>query len=553
MGISLIPNQPVTFDEDVDSCAFPNNTEYKQLVNAGDKTQFQVKLSPCNDAAEYLNDPEMETPAEWTLGAGWSIGSGQLCRAAAVFGTATATGAIATATLGIYQIEIYVATISGTFYIKLGAITFGSVSAPGAYTFIGFHPGSPTFVTIEATDPDDTICIDNMSVKKIPAPVVKLIDSITGTLIQTWHGDDIANNTYFYPDGEFTFSENSMTFTLDWNLYSVAEGCYYLCLIDPCDDTNGQNSENLINNGDFAAAGANWTFTPIGAGASIDYSGGDAEFLGADTESGTLENSAATVDGICYDIEFMVSVCTLGRVRVECGPFLGTWRTAAGTYTEQFTSDGSAIVFRFENTGAGAHQINIDNIVMTVCDSSLICSYDSNGFQYGSFSCTHLINVCNNENGMGFVFGSSGFSPRIRLLSKFVRASYNAERDQFENSSGKRSVQYFKRRKSKELRIDPQPEYVHDFLSTLMGYDHVYMGSQEYFVDDDEYTPQYATRNDVMASVIIRMSEKLQLVENTNCGADDADCTLESAELLGTSDGYTLADAQGNCIGIKRG
>lgn len=557
MALTIIPNQPVSFEDTTDACKCDSLIKYKQLVNVGDITQFQVKLSPCNDAAELLNDPGMDTPASWTLGGGWSVGSSQLCRDAQAT-TTLVTGAMTAGTLGIYQIEVYVSAVNGSFGVYLGSTVyrFGTITETGTYTFIIYHPGSPTQIIIQADNAADTICIDNMSLKKIPAPVVKLLDSLTDTLIETWHGDDILNNTFFYPGAEFTFAEDSMTFNLDWDSISPAldPGCYYICLVDPCDDTNAQNDSNIINNGDFAAAGANWTFTPIPVGTvSMDYAGGDAEYTDpADGGAGTLENSAVTVDTICYDLTFVVSVCTLGRVRVECGTFLGTWRTAAGTYTEQFTSDGSAIIFRFEDTGSGAHQINIDNIVMVVCDASLICTYFSNDFLYGSHECTHLLNVCNNENGMGFVFGASGFIPRIRLKSKYVRATYKAEREFFEDSSGKKSVVYFKRRKARALSIDPATEYVHDFLSTLMGYDHFFIGATEYFVLDDEYSPIYIESDDELAGVIINIEEKYQLVENTNCGDDDNACMLTADEYLGTSDGYTIADTQGNCIGFTR-
>jgi hypothetical protein len=263
---------------------------------------------------------------------------------------------------------------------------------------------------------------------------------------------------------------------------------------------------------------------------------------------------------LCYDIAFTVrNTVDEARVRVECGTFIGIWRDAFGTYTEQFTYDGiSDVVFRFESFGApapNAYYIEIDDAILTVADECLDCSYNSNKFILGNHDCTHLVNVCNNEDGFGFIFNGSGFSPRIRLRSYLVRASYQSERDSFEDSAGKRTVQYFKRRKSKEWRIEPVPEYVHDFLSTIIGYDHVYIGSAEYFVDDDEYSLQYQTRNDVMASVTLKLSEKIQLVENTNCGADDNVCALTNEGYIGVPgmDGYVLATPGGVCINYPNG
>jgi len=73
-----------------------------------------------------------------------------------------------------------------------------------------------------------------------------------------------------------------------------------------------------------------------------------------------------------------------------------------------------------------------------------------------------------------------------------------------------------------------EAEYVHDFLSTIAGYDHLYIDCVEYFVDDDEYSVSYASRNDIEAMTTINVSEKVQLVENKSCGNTSAYCaTLE--------------------------
>lgn len=552
MGISLIPNQPVVFEDYTDPCAYPNNAIYKQLVNAGDVTQFQVKLSPCPNAEQLIPDPTFSsdpTTGDWNIGPGYYFGN-VLCLPGVVGNDYTEAKTSVISEIGIYSVTIVV--LQGSAYFTLTGTDF-------AYTSPTFGVGTHT-VTFFYYDDDATLrlylspesCVGSINMYKIPDPKVNILTS-DGTWVHTFDGGDINQNTIENSEGSFTFVEDTMTFSLDWDSLDLADGCYRICLIDPCDSTNQQNSTNLIVGGDFAS-GAAWSISDTNS--TLGIAAGKATYASTDeTGFATLENiSTELVQGICYDITFSVlNTVVNARVRVECGTFIGTWRTAFGTYTEQFTYDGvSPIVFYFESLDMGitTYAIEIDNAIAVVADECLACAYDSITFDLGSHECTHLVNACNNENGFGFVFNGSGFSPRIRLKSTIVRSSYKSERNYFEDSAGNKTVQYFKRRKVKEFRIDPVPEYVHDFLSTLMGYDHVWIATDEYFIEDDEYTVNYQSRNDVLANVTMLISIKEQLVENTNCGADDNLCVLSPQGYLldPESSEFVLADPQGRCL-----
>lgn len=154
----------------------------------------------------------------------------------------------------------------------------------------------------------------------------------------------------------------------------------------------------------------------------------------------------------------------------------------------------------------------------------------SNMFKVGDYAsqCTLLINACNNNDSFGFVFTDSGFSPRIRVEAIIKTAQYLNDKNIFENSIGTKGASYFKRRKTKILAIDLQPEYVHDFLSLLQGFDNVYISNVAYFIEDDEYTISYNNTLNNFGSVTMQISEKTQNVKNILCTDNVNSCNLEA-------------------------
>lgn len=143
-----------------------------------------------------------------------------------------------------------------------------------------------------------------------------------------------------------------------------------------------------------------------------------------------------------------------------------------------------------------------------------------------SNSCTLLINACNNSDAMGFVFSGSTFSPRIRVEAKLRQAKYETDVLRFTKSSGTKLNYNYTSRKSKNLAISLQPEYVHDFLRLLLGFDNVFIDNVEYVVDDDEYNIVYIAELDNYGSVSILVSKKTQNVKNALCSDDEISCNL---------------------------
>jgi hypothetical protein len=136
---------------------------------------------------------------------------------------------------------------------------------------------------------------------------------------------------------------------------------------------------------------------------------------------------------------------------------------------------------------------------------------------YADVCSINKVQICNNENGLGFVF-TGCFAPFLRLRdSRLVNANYPTNRVINEQNKGNRSVQYAERRKSKSLNFGLTDEFTLDFLSLATVADNVYINDTNYFCDDDEMSLSYSTDIDNWASGTLTMTEQRVLI-NANTG-----------------------------------
>lgn len=573
MAIQLIPNQPVIFEDTTDICKCTSALNYKQLVAVGDITQFQFNFDLCLDAENILVNPNFNDNTGWVFPEGgseydplpneWTIADNKVCRTPYNGVESCFYQVITAPAQGMYYLNVNVISTSDLFTVTISNATidiaFINITSAGISNLRYYWDGNGDDMTITICAVD-SVCIDgielfNMTENKI-FPIVRVVDAVTGLTVKQWDGSD---PTIVLNEGiefwVFNYVGNSVTVNIDWSREGIPVGCYYICLIDPCNTVNNQNLSNIVADPSFDDVPANsWTII-TSVNTFVNITGGKAQYTSTNT-SGTAEitNDNLAVNGLCYDTTLIITDTPVdARARIVIGSVAGAWHSTAGTFTEGITSGGQTITIEVETTNSSAaSSINISSVVIKVADECLECTYQSNEFKYDYFDdCTHLVSGCCNENGMGFVFGASLFSPRIRLISKYVKATYKAERVIFEDSAGKKTVPYFRRRKARAFIVDTAPEYVHDFLSTLMGYDHLYISGIEYVVLDDEYQPVYSSADDEMASVTINIEEKIQLVENKNCGADDLGCGLDAQMYISDPSGqFTIATPGGICLGL---
>lgn len=138
-------------------------------------------------------------------------------------------------------------------------------------------------------------------------------------------------------------------------------------------------SVESVQNGDFAA-GTGWT---LGSGWAI--SGGKltataVTSLNDATQANVDQSSAITAGGL-YRTTYTIDSISGGGVRVEVGGALGTWRTAAGTYTEDIvaTSAGDIALAVTSTVTASIDDLSVKEIEVATIPSG------GGGWQFAEF------------------------------------------------------------------------------------------------------------------------------------------------------------------------
>ena len=524
-----IENQPVYLGA-TNTCSNDGEFVYNQLVDITDTTQFQLRVTPCISAPQLIDNPNFETDSDWTLGDNVGIADGQLCwTGETVAGT---SGSYANSTSVFeqnkyYKISITVDSIVGTLDVYMESELLGSISSVGTHDFYGFANTllSTGYLVICPNTDGTEACISNVTSFEI----------LTNFIIGVFNSNDELQTQFSYEDtpDSFVFSKDTVTVSVDWSELSLEYGCYYLCIADPCVNQEGQNYPAIITNGTFTGNANGWTY-----GSKWSYS---LNKIVAAYSAGVKSDFELYQDNVfgSYTNEYCVSFkCVSGSGSGEVEVYFGETLVenvsvnGGNTYTVSGIPYGNGTLKFKLISGSFA----LDNIEACIISDELLCDFTSNMFKLGDYSsdCTLLINACNNEDGMGFVFDGSGFSPQVRLNAKLKEPKYSNERLSYTDSIGKKFNYYFKGRKGKYLCVDLEPEYILDYLWTLFGYDNFYIDGVAYTVDDDEFSPTYVLDN--VGSVRFLVSKQTQDIKNTNCSDTENNCVIGENYLLQAND-----------------
>jgi len=539
--MEYLPSQPVYFGDQY-TCS--DDDIPAQLVDNNDKTMFQLSCEPCSLAEELMPDPNFDDPESFVMNDGWTISDNMLCN--------SGESGLGTSSIyqfdedGYYQINITVDSLSAgaSFRVSLGFTILGYITSTGTYTFYG-TPASffgNTGIIINPEVAGGSICISEITGYEIA----------TNVIIGIYDEQDQYQAHISYTDNPeyFTLSKNTMTVTIDWATLDIVNGCYYLCIMDPCENTNGQNYPPVVLNQELSIF--------VGDGSTPNWTLGDdwtntPPMTGFYAIGGSLSQDDVFpgYGNYCISIDFQN---LLGSFSVYYGTNLVGTVSAGATSPALISgipSDNLGLSFVM---GPGGY---VELIEVKPCDITgpdLVCNSRSNMFKVGDYEgkCTLLIHACNNEDGLGFVFDGSGFVPRVRLEAKLRQAKYESERNVYTDSVGRRSTYFFSGRKQKNLCIDMQPEYIHDFLRLLLGFDNVYISNVPYAVDDDEYNVEYSEVNDNVGKVRLLVSERTQNFKNTNCTGVENVCTLDDSYMLRADDPTSfVTQTNGGLIKIK--
>jgi len=360
----------------------------------------------------------------------------------------------------------------------------GTFTAFFQYTEVG---GDGDFIITGSAASSIGICVDDVEVIRIASPsdyTVQIHDGVTFALIDT------------VPAANVTIEKNVITVDFNWtDDVVVPNGCVVFRIFD---------DSSIFE--DTFATNQGWT---IGSETVID--------VGLMTYTSTGASNASFIDNIfipgeSYEITYTTSGVTgTGAVTVICGRTVGTIRSTNGTFVETLTcTDITRLQFNFD--GANLSTVSIDNIVITKSNNldgqseclELATSHD----------CTLLWVWSNNESWGSFDY-SLGFEHKLRVECKFRGVSYPRERNNGENSAGKRSVDYSSLKKSPSLDINWAAIHIHDAIASHFEQDNRTIDGVSYFLDD-EYEPSAPNDSIVIFKDLMTATIELEKTDQPN-------------------------------------
>jgi hypothetical protein len=538
-------NQPIQFNTPVNLPCNCDDIEYKQLVNTNDVTHYQIEIDTCEDVIELIvNGNFIDTGLfGWVNSGEWSGGS-----TVATFATGTST-TLRQSSLTVdnyYKVEIEVISLTGEFAsvdVSLGLNLIGTITAAGAYTFYGFVDDTNNYLEIKGRN--GVGVIDNVSAKEMDLNIKTALCDADGNIVSTRYLPDFivaepfASANLNEIDGEqFNLTRNYLTVFFNWFEELLDNGCYQFKIIDNCLNSSAQIR---IPNGEFTQPSFQnfgidfptlqpWEITDLNGGVGV-ITGGVLDYTGgAIIDGSTFKQEAILTAGLTYEYEIKVnSLFSPVTVSLVYGGTVAEFITLSGTYSGSVIAGGTNdLEIIIVNSGT----VEIEYVRHKVTETEL--SYDFTGVElsYGSHECTLLVNACMDSDAFNFGFVNTGFSPTVRLHSKLVRARYPALRNVSVNSRGRVRNTFFDTVKTKTFTVDYQPEYIHDFLRLMGGFEHFYIERVEFVVEiDEEYLPVYDDF-DNMGKVEFDVRVKEELTRSVACAPEGAGCVLPPNILL---------------------
>jgi hypothetical protein len=394
----------------------------------------------------------------------------------------------------LYKLEIDITSFSTTspgdqINIKIGGTTIltldetdNVVETQTVYAYS--NGGTPFDVEIEAgigiNATFSTLRVDQMS--NVVFFVCKCEDD------EVVYTSDPSNVTASNTQGQLKTS-------FDWsNLQDGydCQGCYYIKIIDGISVADALNSDR-IDNGTFSGAATEWNF---GSGWSLSSNKASLSSAGG---AGDLSQTSLAYDfskSINYDVTFTISSYLIGSVDVilKKGALeianLGNF-SANGTYTVStgvLTDGCDIIVF---DPGTGAQTYTIDDVSAVINIENTGYTWRSDCFQLSDkHACTTKLSGTNLDNAFGIDFIGLAYNPVIRISGELETPRYGGDKENEEDSAGVSKTLYYKSEKKRNLLVYLQPEWIHDFIRLLIGYDTLLIDDVAYVSDDASYEPE---------------------------------------------------------------
>jgi hypothetical protein len=500
MSLGLIPYQPLPFGLE-ENCTLPCSSWIQKIART-DRTSFQFTYGACGSTNNVLTNGDFTSGGTgWTVVGAWTYSFGW---ANSPLGGA---GSIqqAISLTGFVELTFGLEVNAGSMLLSsnLGLIDF--------YTF-----GGSKSVVFDATGMTNiNFFFGTAAGGRIQNVILRPIDGKGRAVVLNLDGSVASMIT---DQSWFTISDGFLTVAIkDWDSLNLPDGCYRIAIADPC-----QCSQFGFIGDDFDTP--NQFVVSVGGSNNVDISGGEMKVLNNGVTAITVLRKNVLCVGTAYTITYTLTDMQAGdSFRFASGSANGILRTADGTYTETITVTATndnlqdlRFVFGF---AGGLHLVRLSGF--TISAVTPVATYTSVPFQLtdkAGCSCTVLVEACGNGNQLNFGFDGTGFKPTIRLDGTLRGSGYPSTRSEYEYSTGKRVVPYARLRKARSLMFGA-PEYVHDFMQTLIALDNVYLNGRLSHCEDDEYPTPSLDENVDYASVTMTFTDKTELTEKRPCAA----------------------------------
>jgi len=514
MGLTIQPNQPIAFN--LPEVCF-DQPDYFQIIDQTDETQIQAIIQPCAGSPQLVanNDFSNPSPLEYWDYSGFTFQKNStVCKDDGVWAYIQQEDIFTTDS--VYQVAITVSDLFGEIGVYNGGYLIGTIKQNGVsyFTFVAQNGNIKLWIT----SGNYQVCVHSIQAYEInPALLVAIRSYSDDTIITTF---DYTSNS-----DRFVFQKDTVTITIPWADLEITDGCYYLSIDDACTNTCGQLG---LFNQEFKVATENiGTLTNTGWSSSGDGSAGidDGNVLAGNCAVGQLVIIQNDITDYCAGKEYLVkfsidSITNNGEIYISLGGTDSSTYTTTGIKTINITpaSDGKFSI-NYSSDGFFATTMTISGLTITMVNTSDY-SFENNSvpFKLGTFDCSMLVNLSNDNDAFGFVFENTFFAPRIRLDATLRNSKFPTERQIVHTSNGRKQVRFGLQRKQKEFATEGVQEYVHDFLALLPLADHLFIDGTEYHADDDEINITYPNSTQDYGQVIMLVSEKIQNRENRNLG-----------------------------------
>ena len=515
MGLVVIPNQPINLEPfAVDDCNVGDNKAYCTLYNDGDYAYLQFKQTPCG--GNIVSEGNFVTVDDWTADAGWthvpnSIGAG-LDDGTFVHTPGTSDDLEQSAGLvngNYYKVTITVGDrTAGTVRILLGGTDIGTIDSNGEFTLYG-TASSTGVLKIRANSAFDGYVAYVSAYELVNTYQLVLLDADTETAAAV------------QPSIASVYDDEYVTFYWQWS--SVPMGCYKVSVGDPCNPGAGAS---LVSDPEFDS-GTGWNIINDGGTQHLVIAGGTLSVTietPGDTFIETIEsNTFELINGCCYrfEVEFGnvdpafdsnlasytvigLKSTLLGGTVVNClsGP-LSSWENQTFYFdfcvpalTNPSTDYQMFFTYQAANgntfTGGEYAEIKKMNIYPIYDCGTGDVTYVSNCLALDTeHDCAKLVQAtCDNgTTKYGFRWGAFVLNHRARFL-KF-NPFYPTDADDYEYSSGTRSLTFAKREKYWDGLFDYADENFHDTVSTQVLCDTIQIDGVSYFVRPGDYKPEW--------------------------------------------------------------